>query len=120
MNEVTELRGSEVARQEIEGEAPRNRVTAQPPSLPRLALYFLNLGATGFGGPIALAARMQKTLVDEREWFSRQDFLDGLALAQLSPGPLAAQLAMYLGAINRGVFGATVIGAAFILPSLLM
>ena len=90
------------------------------PSLPRLALYFLNLGATGFGGPIALAARMQKTLVDEREWFSRQDFLDGLALAQLSPGPLAAQLAMYLGAINRGVFGATVIGAAFILPSLLM
>lgn len=90
------------------------------PSLPRLALYFLTLGATGFGGPIALAARMQKTLVDEREWFSRQDFLDGLALAQLSPGPLAAQLAMYLGAINRGVFGATVIGAAFILPSLLM
>jgi len=120
MNEVTDLRGSEVARQEIEGEAPRNRVTAQPPSLPRLALYFLNLGATGFGGPIALAARMQKALVDEREWFSRQDFLDGLALAQLSPGPLAAQLAMYLGAINRGVFGATVIGAAFILPSLLM
>jgi len=89
-------------------------------SLPRLALYFLHLGATGFGGPIALAARMQKTLVDEREWFSRQDFLDGLALAQLSPGPLAAQLAMYLGAINRGVFGATVIGVAFILPSLLM
>jgi chromate transporter len=89
-------------------------------SLARLALYFLHLGATGFGGPIALAARMQKTLVDEREWFSRQDFLDGLALAQLSPGPLAAQLAMYLGAINRGVFGATVIGAAFILPSLLM
>jgi len=89
-------------------------------SLARLALYFLHLGATGFGGPIALAARMQKTLVDEREWFSRQDFLDGLALAQLSPGPLAAQLAMYLGAINRGVFGATVIGVAFILPSLLM
>jgi len=90
------------------------------PTLMRLALYFLTLGATGFGGPIALAARMQKTLVDEREWYSKQDFLDGLALAQLSPGPLAAQLAMYLGAINRGVFGATVIGAAFILPSLLM
>ena len=90
------------------------------PSLGRLALYFLGLGTTGFGGPIALAARMQKTLVDERQWFSRQDFLDGLALAQLSPGPLAAQLAMYLGAINRGVLGATVIGAAFILPSLLM
>jgi chromate transporter len=122
MNEVSGLRGSEVAQQELEGEAPRTPETTQPrnPSLPRLTLYFLNLGATGFGGPIALAARMQKTLVDEREWYSKQDFLDGLALAQLSPGPLAAQLAMYLGAINRGVFGATVIGAAFILPSLLM
>ena len=75
------------------------------PTLPRLALYFRHLGATGFGGPIALAARMQKALVDEREWYSRQDFLDGLALEQLSPGPLAAQLAMYLGAIHRGVFG---------------
>ena len=116
MSEGARVRGSEGARDQ---NAPRALAPAHP-SLPRLALYFLNLGATGFGGPIALAARMQKTLVDEREWFSRQDFLDGLALAQLSPGPLAAQLAMYLGAINRGVIGATVIGAAFILPSLLM
>jgi len=116
VSEGARVRGSEGARDQ---NAPRALAPAHP-SLPRLALYFLNLGATGFGGPIALAARMQKTLVDEREWFSRQDFLDGLALAQLSPGPLAAQLAMYLGAINRGVIGATVIGAAFILPSLLM
>jgi chromate transporter len=119
------VRGSEGSREEPDaGEAPRTLVPSHPrtqaPSLPHLALYFAKLGATGFGGPIALAARMQKTLVDEREWYSKQDFLDGLALAQLSPGPLAAQLAMYLGAINRGVFGATVIGAAFILPSLLM
>jgi chromate transporter len=114
------MRGSEGAKEKpFDNEAPRTPEPAHP-SLPRLALYFLTLGATGFGGPIALAARMQKTLVDEREWFAKQDFLDGLALAQLSPGPLAAQLAMYLGAINRGVFGATVIGAAFILPSLLM
>jgi chromate transporter len=116
---VAELRGDAVPPGD---EPPPNLETTQPrnPSLARLALYFAKLGTTGFGGPIALAARMQKTLVDERQWFSRQDFLDGLALAQLSPGPLAAQLAMYLGAINRGVIGATVIGAAFILPSLLM
>src|SRR5947199_7876489 len=108
MNEDSRLRGFAVTQEEPNGEAPRNPETSQPrnPSLTRLALYFAKLGATGFGGPIALAARMQKTLVDEREWFSRQDFLDGLALAQLSPGPLAAQLAMYLGAINRGVLGA--------------
>jgi chromate transporter len=90
------------------------------PQLHNLVLYFLRLGTLGFGGPIALAARMQKTLVDERGWFDRQDFLDGLALAQLSPGPLAAQLAMYLGAIHAGVFGSTVVGIAFILPSFLM
>jgi chromate transporter len=87
------------------------------PSLAQLTLYFLHLGATGFGGPIALAGRMQRTLVDERRWFSRRDFLDGLALAQLAPGPLAAQLAMYLGAVNYGAIGATIVGAAFVLPS---
>jgi chromate transporter len=92
----------------------------RPPSLGTLAAYFLGLGATGFGGPIALAARMRKTLVDERRWFTSADYLDGLALAQLSPGPLAAQLAMYLGALVRGAWGATVVGVAFILPSLLM
>jgi len=88
-----------------------------PPTLAQLTRYFLRLGATGFGGPIALAGRMQRTLVDERRWFSRRDFLDGLALAQLAPGPLAAQLAMYLGAINFGALGATIVGTAFVLPS---
>ena len=88
-----------------------------PPTLSQLTRYFLHLGATGFGGPIALAGRMQRTLVDERRWFSRRDFLDGLALAQLAPGPLAAQLAMYLGTINFGALGATIVGTAFVLPS---
>jgi len=84
------------------------------------ALYFLRLGATGFGGPIALAGFMQRDLVDERGWISRQDFLDGLALAQLAPGPLAAQLAMYLGYVRGGLGGATVVAIAFVLPSFLM
>jgi len=82
--------------------------------------YFLRLGATGFGGPIALAGFMQRDLVDERRWIGRQDYLDGLALAQLAPGPLAAQLAMYLGYVHSGAIGATIVSACFILPSFLM
>jgi len=85
-----------------------------------LVLYFLHLGTFGFGGPIALAGYMQKDLVDERHWFSKEDYLEGLAFSQLSPGPLAAQLAMYLGWIRGGTIGATVVGIAFILPSFLM
>src|SRR5215471_19353985 len=85
-----------------------------------LALYFLHLGTLGFGGPIALAGHMQKDLVDERRWFSKEDYLEGLAFSQLSPGPLAAQLAMYLGWLRAGALGATTIGIAFILPSFLM
>src|SRR5215204_6402885 len=83
-------------------------------------LYFLRLGTVGFGGPIALAGFMQRDLVDERRWISRQDYLDGLALAQLAPGPLAAQLAMYLGYVRAGTIGATVVSLAFILPSFFM
>src|SRR6266849_5429651 len=82
--------------------------------------YFLRLGALGFGGPIALAGHMQKDLVDERKWVSSQDYVEGLAFSQLSPGPLAAQLAMYLGWVRAGTLGATLTGAAFVLPSFLM
>src|SRR6266481_7595375 len=92
----------------------------QEPSLTQLLAYFLRLGTLGFGGPIALAGRMDKDLVDERRWVSRQDYVEGLAFSQLSPGPLAAQLAMYLGWVRAGRFGAAVVSAAFILPSFLM
>ncbi len=85
-----------------------------------IVAYFLRLGTTGFGGPIALAGYMQRDLVERRAWFTKQEFLDGLALAQLSPGPLAAQLAMYLGWARGGASGAAVVGAAFVLPSFLM
>src|SRR5262249_31447512 len=89
-------------------------------SLRELALYFLKLGCIGFGGPIALVGYMQKDLVDERKWISQEDYLNGLAFSQLAPGPLAAQLAMYLGFVRAGFIGATIVGAAFILPSFLM
>src|SRR6266481_655731 len=90
------------------------------PKLHEFLLYFLHLGALGFGGPIALAGHMQKDLVEERKWVSSQDYVEGLAFSQLSPGPLAAQLAMYLGWVRAGTIGATLTGAAFVLPSFLM
>jgi chromate transporter len=85
-----------------------------------LLAYFLRLGTFGFGGPIALVGYMQKDLVEERGWFSKDDYLHGLAFCQLSPGPLAAQLAIYLGWIRAEVLGGTLTGIAFILPSFLM
>src|SRR5512142_2800206 len=89
-------------------------------SLPRMVLYFLRLGTIGFGGPIALAAYMQRDLVAERKWLTNDEYLETLALAQLAPGPLAAQLAMYLGFLRAGWLGATLVGFAFIGPSFLM
>jgi len=90
------------------------------PSLKEFLAYFLRLGTLGFGGPIALAGYMQKDLVEERKWVTSQDYSEGLAFSQLSPGPLAAQLAMYLGWVRAGTLGATLTGAVFILPSFLM
>ena len=90
------------------------------PKLRDFLLYFLRLGALGFGGPIALAGHMQKDLVEERKWVSSQDYVEGLAFSQLSPGPLAAQLAMYLGWVRAGTLGATLTGTVFVLPSFLM
>jgi chromate transporter len=89
-------------------------------SLVRFAGYFLRLGTFGFGGPIALAGHMQQDLVDDRHWISKQDYVEGLALAQLAPGPLAAQLAIYLGYVRNGILGATAVAVAFVLPSFLM
>ena len=85
-----------------------------------LVLYFLRLGALGFGGPIALVGYMQRDLVEDRRWITREDYAEGLALAQLSPGPLAAQLAIYLGWLKGGIFGSNLVSIAFILPSFLM
>jgi chromate transporter len=90
------------------------------PTLRALVLYFLRLGTLGFGGPIALVGYMQRDLVENRKWVSREDYLEGLAFSQLCPGPLAAQLAKYLGWVHSGTLGATLTGAAFVIPSFLM
>lgn len=89
-------------------------------SLGALIRYFLWLGATGFGGPVALVGFMQRDLVEQRAWISQSDYKEGLALAQLAPGPLAAQLAIYLGYVDYHILGATLVGLAFVLPSFIM
>jgi chromate transport protein ChrA len=89
-------------------------------SLWQLVRYFLRLGTLGFGGPVALVGYMQRDLVEQRAWIAEADYQEGLALAQLCPGPLAAQLAMYLGYVRSRILGATLVGLAFIWPSFLM
>ncbi|GAX90445.1 chromate transporter [Effusibacillus lacus] len=89
-------------------------------SLWQLVLYFLKLGTIGFGGPVALVGYMFRDLVEKRRWISESDYKDGLALSQLAPGPLAAQLGFYLGYVHYSVLGATLVGIAFVLPSFLM
>ena len=89
-------------------------------TLRQLVLYFLRLGALGFGGPVALAGYMRRDLVEARHWITEADYKEGLALAQLAPGPLAAQLAIYLGYVHYRIVGATLVGMAFVLPSFLM
>ena len=89
-------------------------------SLAQLTLYFLKLGSIGFGGPVALVGYMYRDLVEKRHWITDEDYKEGLTLAQLMPGPLAAQLAIYLGYVHYRVVGATIVGIAFVLPSFLM
>lgn len=99
-----------------------NTTTAISPgyTLGQMILYMLRLGTFGFGGPVALVGYMHRDLVERRRWISEQDYKEGLALAQMMPGPLAAQLGIYLGYVHYRVVGATAAGIAFVLPSFLM
>jgi chromate transporter len=85
-----------------------------------LTTYFLKLGTIGFGGPVALVGYMQRDLVECHQWIDDEEYKLGLALAQIMPGPLAAQLAIAVGYFAHGVLGATLVGLAFVLPSFLM
>lgn len=89
-------------------------------SLADITRYFLKLGTLGFGGPVALVGYMHRDLVEQRKWISEEEYREGLALAQLAPGPLAAQLGIYLGFVHYGIWGATLTGLAFVLPSFIM
>jgi chromate transporter len=85
-----------------------------------MVLYALRLGTLGFGGPVALVGYMHRDLVEQRKWISETDYKEGLTLAQLMPGPLAAQLAIYLGYVHYRNLGATLVGIAFVVPSFVM
>src|SRR2546430_4947459 len=95
-------------------------MTASAYSLWQLVQYMTKLGTIGFGGPVALVGYMHRDLVEERKWISEADYKEGMTLAQLMPGPLAAQLAIYLGYVHYRLRGATLAGLAFVLPSFLM
>ncbi len=87
------------------------------PSPWELVRYFLYLGSLGFGGPVALVGYMQRDLVERRKWFTKEQYMKSLALSQLAPGPLAAQLAICLGYVHSKIWGATLVALAFVLPS---
>jgi chromate transporter len=89
-------------------------------SLKDLIVYFLKLGTWGFGGPVALVGYMHRDLVDNKKWITEEDYREGLALSQLAPGPLAAQLSIYIGYVHYRILGATLVGLAFVLPSFIM
>lgn len=91
-----------------------------PYTLRDLIIYFLKLGTWGFGGPVALVGYMHRDLVDAKKWISEEDYKEGLALSQLAPGPLAAQLSIYIGYVHYKIVGATLAGLAFVLPSFIM
>jgi hypothetical protein len=102
---------------------PRDNAAADaagPVGLARVLRYFLRLGTIGFGGPIATVGYMRRDLVERHGWIDRQDFLDGVALGQTMPGPLAAQVAMWVGYLRRGSLGALAVAVAFIAPSFLI
>ena len=96
------------------------QVIATRASLADLVRYFLYLGTLGFGGPVALVGFMHRDLVEQRRWVDEEEYRLALALAQIMPGPLAAQLAIALGYFQRGILGATAVGLAFVVPSFLM
>src|SRR5688572_19625965 len=89
-------------------------------SLKDLIIYFLKLGTWGFGGPVALVGYMHRDLVDDKKWIREDDYKEGLALSQLAPGPLAAQLSIYIGYVHYRLIGATLAGLAFVIPSFFM
>jgi len=91
-----------------------------PYSRSQITSYFLKLGTWGFGGPVALVGYMHRDLVEDKKWITEEEYKEGLALAQLAPGPLAAQLGIYIGFVHYGLIGATLAGLAFVLPSFVM
>ena len=105
---------------EPQGETTIPGIAGPAYTLGQMIGYMSRLGTIGFGGPVALAGYMHRDLVEERKWITEADYREGLALAQLAPGPMAAQLAIYLGFVHYRTLGATLVGLAFVIPSFIM
>src|SRR5205807_7558029 len=116
---VSHFRRSPVSDQ-VDHPAQPGAPSLRPRTLPGLVRYFLRLGSSGFGGPIALVGYMQRDLVEQRGWFTETEYRQGLALAQTMPGPLAAQLAMWFGFLQAGALGAAAVALPFVLPPCLL
>ena len=82
--------------------------------------YFLKIGLLGFGGPMAHIAMMDEDLVEKKKWTSKEQFLEGLAVCQMLPGPASTQLGIYLGYLRGGMLGGILAGTSFILPAFLI
>lgn len=82
-----------------------------------LVKYFLRLGLLGFGGPVALVGQMERELVDERKWLTKEQMREAIAICQSLPGPLAIQVGVYISYLRGGFWGAWAGGWAFILPN---
>src|SRR5438105_12612765 len=100
--------------------APQAAPAGRPPGVGEISIYFLRLGALGFGGPVALVGQMQRELVDERAWLTRDEMRDAIAICQSLPGPLAIQVGILAAYMRVGFWGAWVAGWAFILPNFLI
>jgi chromate transporter len=82
--------------------------------------YFFKIGLIGFGGPMAHIAMMDSDLVEKKKWSTKDEFLDGLAVCNLLPGPASTQLGIYMGYLKGGILGGTLAGIAFILPAFII
>src|SRR2546423_5495511 len=85
-----------------------------------LVRYFLRLGVSGFGGPVALVGQMERELVDEKKWLTKEEMREGIAVCQSLPGPLAIQVGIWISYIRGGFWGAWAGGWAFILPNFII
>jgi chromate transporter len=82
-----------------------------------LALYFLRLGFLGFGGPVALVGQMERELVNDKKWLTKDEMRESIAICQSLPGPLAIQVGIYIAWLRGGFWGAWLGGWCFILPN---
>lgn len=99
------------------GDAASTNSATPAPRIRDLVIYFLRLGTLGFGGPVALCGLMEKELVQDRGWLTKQEMRDAIAISQSLPGPLAIQVGIFASYLRGGFWGAWAGGGAFILPN---